>query len=84
MTSSPSTRREFFKIAGATASAALISPKIFARPHFGQESQAASGGKPDHTLRIQKSLVEIGKDKLLSTTTYNGQFPRPLLRFLWR
>jgi len=81
MTSSSSTRREFFKIAGATAGAALISPNIFARPHFGQEPQAASGGKPDYTLRIQKSLVEIGKDKLLSTTTYNGQFPGPLLRF---
>jgi FtsP/CotA-like multicopper oxidase with cupredoxin domain len=81
MKSSPSTRREFFKTAGATAGAALIPPNFFASSDSGQEQQAASGGNPDYTLRIRKSLVEIGKDKLLSTTTYNGQFPGPLLRF---
>ena len=35
----------------------------------------------DYTLRIKTSPVEIAKDRILSLTTYNGQFPGPLLRF---
>jgi FtsP/CotA-like multicopper oxidase with cupredoxin domain len=34
----------------------------------------------DHTLRIGTSLVELGPDATISTKTYNGQFPGPLLR----
>jgi FtsP/CotA-like multicopper oxidase with cupredoxin domain len=37
--------------------------------------------KADCTLRIGTSLVELGPDHIVSTTTYNGQFPGPLLRF---
>jgi len=37
--------------------------------------------KPDHTLRIAASPIEIAHNKIISTTTYNGQFPGPLLRF---
>ena len=32
-------------------------------------------------LRIQNGLIEIGKNRFVSTTTFNGQFPGPLLRF---
>ncbi|ETW23308.1 copper oxidase [Mycobacterium gastri 'Wayne'] len=38
-------------------------------------------GKADHMLRIGQSQVEVAPGKLVSTTTYNGQFPGPLLRF---
>ncbi|MBS1854269.1 MAG: multicopper oxidase domain-containing protein [Acidobacteria bacterium] len=36
---------------------------------------------PDYTVRIQAAPVEIATDEILSTITYNGQFPGPLLRF---
>nr|WP_122503317.1 multicopper oxidase domain-containing protein [Mycobacterium kansasii] len=38
-------------------------------------------GKADYTLRIGHSQVEVAPGKHVSTTTYNGQFPGPLLRF---
>jgi FtsP/CotA-like multicopper oxidase with cupredoxin domain len=34
----------------------------------------------DHTLRIGTGLVELGRDAIVSTKLYNGQFPGPLLR----
>ncbi|ORB84268.1 copper oxidase [Mycobacterium kansasii] len=37
-------------------------------------------GRADHTLRIGHSQVEVAPGKIVSTTTYNGQFPGPLLR----
>lgn len=37
--------------------------------------------KADYTLRIAATEVEAAPGKLISTTTYNGQFPGPLLRF---
>ena len=36
--------------------------------------------KTDYTIRIAASPVEIAPKKIISTTTYNGQFPGPLLR----
>lgn len=38
-------------------------------------------GKADYTLRIGRSDVEVAPGKRVTTTTYNGQFPGPLLRF---
>lgn len=38
-------------------------------------------GRADYTLRIGKTDVEVAPGKFISTTTYNGQFPGPLLRF---
>ncbi|MGH8162907.1 MAG: multicopper oxidase family protein [Rhodanobacteraceae bacterium] len=34
----------------------------------------------DYTLRIGVSLIELAPDHIVSTITYNGQFPGPLLR----
>lgn len=34
----------------------------------------------DYTLRIKTSPVEIAPRRIISTTTYNGQFPGPLIR----
>lgn len=42
---------------------------------------APPGGKTDYTLRIGTGTVELAPDVIVSTTTYNGQFPGPLLRF---
>ena len=38
-------------------------------------------GAADHTLRIKDSAIEIAPKRIISLTTYNGQFPGPLLRF---
>src|SRR5579859_7677838 len=49
--------------------------------------RVARGGSPldscaaaDHTIRIGSALVELGEDTIVSTKTYNGAFPGPLLR----
>nr|WP_244184927.1 multicopper oxidase domain-containing protein [Mycobacterium scrofulaceum] len=39
------------------------------------------GGNADHTLRIGTTAVELAPGHLVTTLTYNGQFPGPLLRF---
>ena len=38
-------------------------------------------GEADYTLRIGSGKVELGPGRIVSTLTYNGQFPGPLLRF---
>ena len=70
-------RRDFLKLGGLSALAAGT-PALAraALPSF-QES----GEAPAYTLRMGTGLVEVAKDHILSTTTYNGQFPGPLLRF---
>ena len=68
-------RRDLLKAAGL-AGAATLSP--FRNPSFGAAPQVQA---PDHTIRIATSLVELAPDHIISTTTYNGQFPGPLLRF---
>ena len=35
----------------------------------------------DYTIHIDTGLIEVGPQHIISTTTYNGQFPGPLLRF---
>ena len=35
----------------------------------------------DYTIRINTGMIEVGSQQIISTTTYNGQFPGPLLRF---
>ena len=48
-----------------------------------QESGGSSNARPaaDYTLHIRTSPVEIAPKRIISATTYNGQFPGPLLRF---
>jgi FtsP/CotA-like multicopper oxidase with cupredoxin domain len=73
-------RRDFLKLGGLAAVAAglpeWIQPDIPAAA-----AKALPAGRADHTLRIARSLVELAPDHIVSTTTYNGQFPGPLLRF---
>jgi FtsP/CotA-like multicopper oxidase with cupredoxin domain len=79
---SPS-RREFLKHA-ALATSALAFPWLsFAQrqrnPHAGPDSTDPT--RPDYTLHIKASPVEIAPRRIISTVTYNGQVPGPLLRF---
>ena len=48
-----------------------------------KDSQAGSSepGSPDYTLHIKTVPIEIAPNRIISATTYNGQFPGPLLRF---
>ncbi len=39
------------------------------------------GEKADYTIRIGTGLIEVAPQRIISTTTYNGGFPGPLLRF---
>ncbi len=77
------TRRHFIEWTGIGAGSLLLHS-------CGGPSQSGTGSAQkrevpqepaDYTLRIGTGLVELGKDRIISTTTYNGQFPGPLLRF---
>lgn len=76
-------RRNFLKTAGTLAGGALLPSAIFQAAPAAQEQRAASGGEgaADYTIRIAAAPIEIARDRIISSTTYNGQFPGPLLRF---
>ena len=44
------------------------------------ESSPEESRSPDYTLRIKIAAIEIAPNRIISTTTYNGQFPGPLVR----
>ena len=71
-------RRNFLKAASVLAGTTMM-PSAIAQTTTA-ESQPDEG-KADYTIRIAASPVEISPKKIISTTTYNGQFPGPLLRF---
>ena len=82
----PESRREFLKITSLTAGAWLLSPmRKFASSGIASErsqcTQASASSSADYTLHIKTSPVEIAPKRIISVTTYNGQFPGPLLRF---
>ncbi|BCZ24625.1 multicopper oxidase domain-containing protein [Mycobacterium senriense] len=75
-------RRQFGKWAGVALTAAVGSAGAGAGAACSRPSpQGPPGGKPDYTLRIGSGKVELAPDRIVSTLTYNGQFPGPLLRF---
>jgi FtsP/CotA-like multicopper oxidase with cupredoxin domain len=77
-----SSRRNFLKSAATVAGATYLSPlAVAAGPVSQPMPEEQSGGAPDYAIRIAGGLVEIANNKFISTTTYNGQFPGPLLRF---
>jgi FtsP/CotA-like multicopper oxidase with cupredoxin domain len=53
-------------------------PSAMSRP---KEAAVPAGGPADYTLIIAVKPVELAPKRIVSTTTYNGQFPGPLLRF---
>lgn len=75
-------RREFGKWAGLALAAATGSVAAGADAACSHPSPPGPpGGKADYTLRIGSGKVELAPDRIVSTLTYNGQFPGPLLRF---
>ena len=69
-------RRHFLKLAGGATAASLAKPYEALSLTTQQPSTP-----PDYTLRIATSPIELAPNHIISTTTYNGQFPGPLLRF---
>ena len=78
-------RRGFLKTAGLAAGAMLVSPNGMAQGSASVSSASHNvvqePTKADYTIHIQTSPVEIAPNRIISMTTYNGQFPGPLLRF---
>lgn len=68
-------RRAFLHMSGMAAICGATLPwdTGFATPQ-------APLAPPDHIIRIARSLVELSPDHIVSTTTYNGECPGPLLR----
>jgi FtsP/CotA-like multicopper oxidase with cupredoxin domain len=80
-------RRLFLKRAGLTAGAlSLPAARVIAemaatrRPDSPPARQNDSG-PADYSIRIQAAPIEVAPKVILSTITYNGQFPGPLIRF---
>jgi len=79
-------RRKFLKAAGLTTGAVLLSSgNVVAEsgvwPQSCESPAVSESNSADYTLHIKTSPVEIAPKKIISATTYNGQFPGPLLRF---
>jgi FtsP/CotA-like multicopper oxidase with cupredoxin domain len=69
-----------------TGTLVLSSGENLVRPIVVRQPNESAGlphepGSPDYTLHIQTSSVEIAPKRIISATTYNGEFPGPLLRF---
>lgn len=72
-------RRSLLKLAGATALSGVVAGSAKAQSSIAPASSLENSA--DHTIRIGTGLVELAPDRIISTTTYNGQFPGPLLHF---
>ncbi len=73
-------RRKFIKTAGIVAGATLLASSA-TRLRAEGEDRFQNDGRADYALTIADTPVEIVPKKIISMTTYNGQFPGPLLRF---
>ncbi len=81
-------RRDFLRMTGMIAGAGVLRSKnplslgaALGLETFGSSSSQTDSNRPDYVLRISASPVEIAPKHIVSTITYNGQFPGPLLRF---
>ena len=73
-------RRDFLKLAGTAASAALIQSRTIASlAETGVGAEQSGAAAADYVLRINATPVQIGSKQIVSTITYNGQFPGPLV-----
>ena len=80
-------RRQFLKSIGLGAGAFVLSAQhplaqtALATLRNDTFSPLNESDPADYTLHIQASPLEIAPKRIISATTYNGQFPGPLLRF---
>src|SRR5579872_6434388 len=71
-------RRDFLITTGALAGGVLI-PSTTSRA-VRLVPSCPPDPQPDYTIRIASTPIEVAPKKIISLTTYNGQFPGPLLR----
>ena len=69
-------RRRFLSLTTLPLALAGLRPLLAAAA----DNTVSPEEKADYSIRIGTGLVELAPDRILSTTTYNGQFPGPLLR----
>ena len=85
-------RREFLRGTASTGAAAAVAGFFGTSFPLGQSKGTAGDGvavtqtpgkspTADYSLHIAASAIEIAPKHIVSTITYNGQFPGPLLRF---
>src|SRR5665213_1021575 len=82
-------RRKFLKWSGSAIPVVAVFPAGAATLLSESNSAIAKKLKPeilfnetaDYTIHIGTGLIEVGPQNIISTTTYNRQFPGPLLRF---
>ena len=79
-------RRRFLKTTGLATGALLFSPKgSLAQAQISAPSSSSvvtpAESAADYSLHIKTTPMEIAPNRILSATTYDSQFPGPLLRF---
>src|SRR5450631_3336213 len=74
-------RRGFLRVAGTVICATTLRPGASLALGLPKAFQPSEVATPDYRLHIGASPVEIAPKQIVSTITYNGQFPGPLLRF---
>jgi FtsP/CotA-like multicopper oxidase with cupredoxin domain len=67
-------RRAFLKLSGVAAIGSCLEP-LARKP-----APAASPTDPTHVLRIRRTQVELPSGRRITTLTFNGGLPAPLLR----
>ena len=84
MAGSRFSRRGFLQAAGTMAGSYLLpSTAVFSQPAAAhpKEALSQSASQADYELTIAVKPIELAPNRIISVTTYNGQFPGPLLRF---
>ncbi|AXC14669.1 Multicopper oxidase [Acidisarcina polymorpha] len=82
MASEGYSRRDLLRTGSVMAGACLLGRAPFSRIGAAQVATGvAESASADYTLTIAKTPIEIAPNRIVSVTTYNGQFPGPLLRF---
>jgi len=73
-------RRRLLQLGAASVVAPGVLDACSRSPQQVQAGQDAQGKAADHAIRIADTKVELAPGVEITTTTYNGQFPGPLLR----
>ena len=75
-------RRRILQFGGAAllSSTGAVAQLHKMAPDQGGPAAIPPGVKADFKIDSGTSVVDLGKDAAVSTKTYNGQFPGPLLR----
>lgn len=70
----PLGRRAFLKLSGTAALGSCLEPLA------ATEGPVTSATGPTHVLRIRREHVELAPGRIITTTTFDGLLPGPLLR----